>query len=120
MEGDLEDLILIRVLHRGLFLQDRIGDLRNDAPLETGANRSAPMACEPNVDQACPACGGSGAPRRGPWLARETPAGCPRQASPAGAIALLGGALAGSGPGHPLYRRAVLASGMVIPQRCAC
>jgi len=30
---------------------------------------------------------------------REAPAGCPRQASPAGAIALLGGALAGSGPG---------------------
>ena len=30
---------------------------------------------------------------------KETPAGCPRQASPAWAIALLGGALAGSGPG---------------------
>jgi hypothetical protein len=27
--------------------------------------------------------GGSGAPPGGPWLARETPAGCPRQASPA-------------------------------------
>jgi hypothetical protein len=40
-----------RVLHPGLFPQDRIGDLRNDAPLETVANRSVPMACGPNVDQ---------------------------------------------------------------------
>jgi hypothetical protein len=67
--------------------------------LETVANRSVPMACGPNVDQACPACGGSGAPHRGPCLARETPAGCPRQASPAWRSPCLGGALAGSGPG---------------------
>ena len=33
--------------------------------------------------------------------ARQTPAGCPRQASPAWAIALLGGALAGLAQGHP-------------------
>jgi hypothetical protein len=50
-------LILIRVLHGGLFPQDRSCDLRNDASLETVANRSVPMACGPNVDQACPACG---------------------------------------------------------------
>ena len=35
----------------------------NDAPLETVANCSAPMACRPNVDQACPLAG-SGASRR--------------------------------------------------------
>jgi hypothetical protein len=29
-------------------------DLANDVPLETAANRSAPMMCGPNVDQACP------------------------------------------------------------------
>jgi hypothetical protein len=73
----------------------------NDAPLETATNRSAPMGCGPNVDQARPARGGSGAPRRGPWLARETPAGCPRQASPTGAIALLGEPWRGLGQRHP-------------------
>jgi hypothetical protein len=63
-----------------------------------------------------PACGGSGAPRRGPRLARETPAGCPRQASPAWAIALLGGALAGSGPGtSPCIDGLSLVTGMVVP-----
>jgi hypothetical protein len=36
------------------------------------------------VDPAHVARGGSGGPRGGPWLARETPAGCPRQASPPG------------------------------------
>jgi hypothetical protein len=44
------NLILIRVLRPSLFPQDRIGDLRNDAPLETVSNRSVPMACGPNVD----------------------------------------------------------------------
>ncbi len=29
----------------------------NDVPLETVANRSVPMACGPNVDQACPLAG---------------------------------------------------------------
>jgi hypothetical protein len=58
MEGDPEDLIRIRVLRPSLFPQDRIGDLRNDAPLETVANRSVPMACGPNVDQV--SCLGTG------------------------------------------------------------
>src|SRR5215207_4243326 len=67
-----------------------------------------------------PACGGSGAPPGGPWLARETPAGCPRQASPAWAIALLGGAPAGSGPGtSPCIDGLSLVSGMVVPQHPA-
>src|SRR5215207_3725828 len=67
-----------------------------------------------------PARGGSGAPPGGPWLARETPAGCPRQASPAWAIALLGGAPAGSGPGtSPCIDGLSLVSGMVVPQHPA-
>jgi hypothetical protein len=37
-----------------LFPQDRIGDLRNDVPLETVATRSAPMGCGPNVNQGSP------------------------------------------------------------------
>jgi hypothetical protein len=45
--ADSSQLILIRALHPSLFPQDRIGDLRNDAPLETVANRSIPM----RVDQ---------------------------------------------------------------------
>jgi hypothetical protein len=48
--------------------------------------------------------------------ARQTPAGCPRQASPAWAIALLGGALAGSGPGtSPCIDGPSLTTGMVVP-----
>jgi hypothetical protein len=53
---------------------------------------------------------------RGPWLARQTPAGCPRQASPAMTIALVGGALAGSGPGtSPCIDGPSLTTGMVVP-----
>jgi hypothetical protein len=58
--------------------------------------------------------------RRSAWrtlAGKETPAGCPRQASPAWAIALLGGALAGSGPGtSPCIDGLSLVTGMVIPQ----
>jgi hypothetical protein len=44
------------------------------------------------------------------------PAGCPRQASPTRAIALLGGAMAGSGPGtSPLYRGLSLVTAVVVP-----
>src|SRR5215213_2278988 len=53
-----------------------------------------------------PARGGSGAPPGGPWLARQTPAGGPRHASPAMTIAMLGEPWRGLGQGHPLYRRA--------------
>jgi hypothetical protein len=35
----------------GLFAPDRTCHLRNCEPLETAGNRSAPMACGPNVDQ---------------------------------------------------------------------
>jgi hypothetical protein len=100
------DLILIRVLPGGLFPLDRTCDLGNDVPLETVANRSVPVACGPNVDQARPARGGSGAPHRGPWLARRPPPAAPdKRARPA--IALLGGALAGSGPGTSPYVGAI-------------
>jgi hypothetical protein len=52
---------------------------------------------------------------------KETPAGCPRQVSPARAIALLGGALAGSGPGtSPNIGGLSLVTGMVVPQHAAC
>jgi hypothetical protein len=85
-------------------------------PLETVANRSAPMACGPNVDQARPPAGAV-ALRVADLAGKETPVGCPRQASPAWAIALLGGALAGSGPGtSPCIDGLSLVSGMVIPQ----
>jgi hypothetical protein len=43
----LGDLILIRVLYPGLFPQDCTCDWADDAPLETVANRSAPMAGGP-------------------------------------------------------------------------
>ena len=89
-------------------------------PLETVTNRSAPMACGPNVDQARPARGGSGAPRRGPCRGKGDPRRLPPTSEPAWAIALLGGALAGSGPGtSPCIGGLSVASGMVVPQRCA-
>jgi hypothetical protein len=39
------DLIFIRALHPGLFLQDPAATWANDVPLETAMNRSGPMAC---------------------------------------------------------------------------
>jgi hypothetical protein len=67
MDGG-EERILIRVLPGGLFPQDRTRDLRDDVPLETVANRSAPMGCGPNVDQAGPL---SGPLRLGQWAAES-------------------------------------------------
>jgi hypothetical protein len=76
----------------------------NDVPLETARNRSAPMACGSNVDQARPLAGGSGAPRRGPCLARRPPPAAPDKRAPPGRSPCLGGALAGSGLGtSPIY-----------------
>jgi hypothetical protein len=49
--ADSSDLILISALHPASYPQDPICDLRQDAPLETTANRLVPMACGPNVDQ---------------------------------------------------------------------
>jgi hypothetical protein len=53
----------------------------NDLPLETIANRSAPMACGPNVDQARSARGAA-ALRVMDLAWQGDPSGCPRHASP--------------------------------------
>jgi hypothetical protein len=52
---------------------------------------------------------------------KETPAGCPRQARPAWAIALFRGSPGGVWARDiPLCRRAVPGHGMVVPQHAAC
>jgi hypothetical protein len=53
-------------------------------PLETVTNRSAPMACGPDMDQAHPARGGSGAPHRGPCLAGDPRPAAPDKRAPPG------------------------------------
>jgi hypothetical protein len=61
--------------------------------------------------------------RRSAWrtlAGKGDPHRLPRQASPAWAIALLGGALAGSGPGTSPYIDGLpLVTGMVVPQHDA-
>jgi hypothetical protein len=115
------DLILIRVLRAGLFPLDRTCDLRERW---TASDRWEPLGSDgmwTKRGPGTPARGGSGAPPGGPCLARQTPAGCPRQASPARAIALLGGALAGSGPGtSPCIDGLSLVTGMVVPHHRVC
>ena len=79
-------------------------------------NRSAPMVCGPNVDQARPLAGVA-ALRLADlgWQGRPPPA-APDKRAPAWAIALLGGALAGSGPGtSPCIDGPSLTTGMVVP-----
>jgi single stranded DNA-binding protein len=96
---------------------ERGGDF-NDQPLLAALlpAPSAPMACGPKVDQARPLAGAA-ALRLADLGWQGDPAGCPRQASPAWAIALLGGALAGSGPGtSPCIDGLSLVTGMVVPQ----
>src|SRR5215217_8815454 len=66
-----------------------------------------PMMCGPNVDQPWVARGGSGAPRGGPWLARETPAGCPDKRVPPGDRLVRGSPGGVWARDIPLYRRAV-------------
>jgi Protein of unknown function (DUF4242) len=82
----------------GVFPRIAPATWANEAPLETVVNRSAPMACRPNVDQARRSRGqrrsasrtlpGKADPRRLPPTSGSRPA-----------TALVGGALAGSGPG---------------------
>jgi hypothetical protein len=55
-----------------------------DVPLETARNRSAPMACGTKRGPGTLARGGSGAPRRGPWLARRPPPAAPDKRAPPG------------------------------------
>jgi hypothetical protein len=114
--------ILIRVQPPGSFPQDGTCDLGERCtagdhwrPLETARlrwhvdktwTRHAPLAGQRRS-----------ASRTLPG--KETPAGYPRQASPARAIALLGGALAGSGPGTSPYVGAVPGHRHGVPQRSA-
>ena len=61
----------MKVLRPSPFPQDRTRDLRDDVPLETVANRSVPMGCGPNVDQAWLGGRGAGPVRvRTPSVAR--------------------------------------------------
>jgi hypothetical protein len=120
----VDDLIVIRVLPPGLFPQDRACHLRERL---TAGDRWRPLRTARirwRVDQTWTRHSRSRGQRRSASRTlpgKETPAGCPRQASPARAIALLGGALAGSGPGTSPYIDGLsAASGMVIPQRCTC
>jgi hypothetical protein len=86
-------------------------------PLETVANRSAPLACGPNVDQPRRERGQRrSASRTLPRQGRPPPAAPDKRAPPA--TALVGGALAGSGPGtSPCIDGLSLVTGMVVPQR---
>src|SRR5215208_3481785 len=74
------------------------------------------MACGPNVDQHAPPVGA--AALRAADLARQgRPPPAAPTSEPAWAIALLGGALAGSGPGtSPCIDGLSLVTGMVVPQ----
>jgi hypothetical protein len=86
-------------------------------PLETVGNRSAPMACGPDVDQARRSRGQRrSASRTLPTQGRPPPAAPDKRAPPA--TALLGGALAGSGPGtSPCIDGLSLVTSRVIPQQ---
>jgi hypothetical protein len=75
-------------------------------PLETARNRSAPMACGPNVDQAR-SLAGAAALRIADLGWQGDPRRLPPTSDPRLAITLLGGALAGSGPGTSPYVGAV-------------
>jgi hypothetical protein len=96
----------------------------NDLPLETAEDRYEPLGSDGMWIRR-----GPGTPARGAatlrladlaW-ARQTPPTTPDKRAPARAIALLGGALAGSGPGtSPCIDGLSLTSGMVVPQHPAC
>jgi hypothetical protein len=92
----------------------------NDAPLETAANRSAPMGCGPNVDQARPARRRQRRTASRPCRRKADPASCPRQATPPG-NRLGRGALAGSGPGtSPCIDGCPWSSPWGTPASCLC
>jgi single-strand DNA-binding protein len=97
---------------------ERGGDF-NDQPPSSGPSSGA-LGSDGMWTKVGPGPPRSRGQRRSAWrtlAGKETPAGCPRQASPAWAIALLGGALAGSGPGtSPCIDGLSLVTGMVVPQ----
>src|SRR4029453_9541870 len=87
-------------------------------PLETVANRSDPMVCGPNVDQAGPLAEAAAPSRSGPRAGKVAPRRLPPTSEPRPATALLGRALAGSGPGtSPSIDGLSLVTSTVIPKR---
>jgi hypothetical protein len=122
--GSGDHLILIRVLPPGpVSAGPHLRPARTTyrwRPLETVANRSAPMGCGPNVDQARPHAGAAALRVADlAWQGRPPPAAPDKRAPPA--TAFLGGALAGSGPGtSPCIDGLSLVSGMMNPHRPAC
>ena len=100
--------------------QDGASDLWNDVPPVTVADRSVPSGCGPTMDQGRSRSRGQ---RRSAWrtlAGKVDPRRLPPTSEPAWAIALLGGALAGSGPGtSPCIDGLSLVSGMVVPRHPA-
>jgi hypothetical protein len=94
----------------------RPGRMYRWRPLETARNRSAPMACGPNVDQATPARQGQ---RRSAWrtlAGKADPCRLPPISEPRLGRSPCEGALAGSGTGTSPYIDGLsLASGRVVP-----
>src|SRR4030095_13242771 len=91
-----------RVQPQGSFPRMGPSTWANDVRLETAGDRYEPLGSDGMWTTRGPRTPARGGPRRSASRTlpgKEPPAGCPRQASPARAIALLGGALAGSGPG---------------------
>jgi hypothetical protein len=90
----------------------------NDLPLETAEDRYEPLGSDGMWTKRGPGTPARGAAtlRRRTLAGKADPADCPRQASPATAIALLGEALAGSGPGtSPCIDGLSLVTGIVVP-----
>jgi hypothetical protein len=105
-----DERLLIRVQPPGSFPQDGTCDLGERCTAGDGWRPLGTARLRWHVDQTWTRHARSRGQRRSASRTlpgKETPAGCPRQARPARAIALLGGALAGSGPGTSPYIRAV-------------
>jgi hypothetical protein len=111
---------LISALYPVLGPQDRACDLRNDVPLVTAENRSAPRIVAQTWTRHVPLVGA--AARRVAdlgWQGRPPPAAPDKRAPPGNR--LVRGSLAGSGPGtSPCIDGLSLVSGIVVPRRLAC
>jgi hypothetical protein len=96
-------------------------DLQMNVPLVTASYRSVAIGCDPNMDQGPSRSRGQ---RRSAWrtlAGKVDPRRLPPTSEPRRGDRLVRGSPGGVWARDiPLYRRAVLASGMVIPQRCAC
>jgi hypothetical protein len=112
----------VKIPGRGGKLPGTYHGRRGPCPLrglETVANRSVPMPWPKRG----PGPSRSWGQRRSAWrtlAGKADPRRLPPTSEPARAIALLGGALAGSGPGtSPCIDGLSLVTGMVVPQRPA-